>query len=107
MSKLLSSILPAVALFGCLAVPVMAPASAQQHSSDQQRAREEMRAGRNMPLRDIERRVIPQMEGREYLGPEYDQAASAYRLKFIDKNSRQIIWVDVDARNAKILRISR
>lgn len=103
MAKLIPTFLSAVALLGCLAVP----ATAQQHSADQQRARDEMRAGRNMPLRDIERRVIPQMEGREYLGPEYDQAASAYRLKFIDKNSRQIIWVDVDARNAKILRISR
>lgn len=89
-----------------LAGGLSAPAGAQT-SNDQQSAREEMRAGRNMPLREIERRIIPQMNGSEYLGFEYDRAAAAYRLKFIDKQDRQVIWVDVDARNAKILRVSR
>lgn len=84
------------------------PASlAAQTRNDQQSAREEMQAGRNMPLREIERRIIPQMQGSEYLGFEYDRAAAAYRLKFIDKKDRQVVWVDVDARNAKILRVSR
>lgn len=93
-------------LAAVLAGAASAPASAQT-SNDQQSAREEMRAGRNMPLREIEKRIIPQMKGSEYLGFEYDRAAAAYRLKFIDREDRQVIWVDVDARNARILRVSR
>lgn len=102
MRKLLVSFAAATLLAGGLSGPVAA-----QQRNDQQSAREEMRAGRNLPARDIERRIIPQMNGSEYLGFEYDRAAAAYRLKFIDKENRQVIWVDVDARNARILRISR
>lgn len=83
---------------------ISAPALAQSRT-DQQSAREEMRAGRTMSVRDIERRIIPQMKGNEYLGFEYDGAASAYRLKFI--RDGQVIWVDVDARTARILRVSK
>lgn len=83
---------------------VAAPALAQSRT-DQQSARDEMRAGRTMSVRDIERRIIPQMKGNEYLGFEYDGAASAYRLKFI--RDGQVIWVDVDARTARILRVSK
>lgn len=73
---------------------------------EQARAREQMQAGRNMPIRDIERRIIPQMErSDEYIGFEYDPAALAYRLKFI--RGGRVIWVDVDARTARILRVSR
>ena len=43
--------------------------------------------------------------GDEYIGFEYDATAQAYRLKFI-RNGR-MIWVDVDAQTARILRISR
>lgn len=81
------------------------PAIAQQNVSDQQSARAEMQAGRNMPIRDIERRIIPQMRGDEYLGFEYDRTAQAYRLKFI--RDGKVIWVDVDAKSARILRVSR
>ena len=81
-----------------------APAFAQNRD-DQESARKEMKAGRNMPLREIERRIIPQMRGNEYLGSEYDGAAAAYRLKFI--RDGQVIWVDVDAKTAKILRVSK
>lgn len=85
------------------------PAAAQQHNSargDQNSARAEMQAGRNMPIREIERRVIPQMrDDDEYIGFEYDPTAQAYRLKFI-RNGR-MIWVDVDAQTARVLRVSR
>ena len=65
-----------------------------------------MQAGRNMPIREIERRIIPRMEqGDEYIGFEYDATAQAYRLKFI-RNGR-MIWVDVDAQTARVLRVSR
>ena len=65
-------------------------------------ARKEMRAGNVLSLREIERRVLPTMGDAEYLGPAYDSAAMAYRLKLI-KNGR-VMFVDVDARTGKILR---
>ena len=47
-------------------------------------------------LREIEERVLPSMPGMEYLGPEYDPTAMAYRLKFI--RDGRVVFVDVDAR---------
>ncbi len=84
-----------------------APALAQspQNQGDQGRARAEMRAGRNMPIGEIERRIIPRLGRADYLGFEYDSSAGAYRLKFIEGG--QVIWVDVDAKTANVLRISR
>jgi uncharacterized membrane protein YkoI len=76
-----------------------------QAADEQQRAREQMQAGRNLSIREIERRILPQMPGDEYIGFEYDPMASAYRLKFI--RDGQVIWVDVDARTARVLRVSR
>ena len=98
MRKLFASLV-AVAL-----VSGAAPVAAQTRG-DQASAREEMKAGRTLPVREIERRVIPQMRGHEYLSFEYDGASSAYRLKFIKEG--QVVWVDVDARTARILRISK
>ncbi|MWV29381.1 hypothetical protein [Aurantiacibacter rhizosphaerae] len=101
--KTLPAFLASVALAASLAAT---PAYAAQSRGDQQSARAEMQAGRNMPIREIERRIIPRMErGDEYIGFEYDATAQAYRLKFI-RNGR-MIWVDVDAQTARILRISR
>ncbi|RJY08314.1 hypothetical protein [Aurantiacibacter aquimixticola] len=106
--------LSALALLGATAAPAVlcTSAAAQERSfdrsdrGDQRSAREEMRAGRNMPIRQIERRIIPQMrDDDEYIGFEYDRRAQAYRLKFI-RNGR-MIWVDVDAQTARVLRISR
>lgn len=79
------------------AVPALAgPGDAQD------KARKDLRAGSVRPLREIERMVLPQMQGAEYLGPEYDPVAQAYRLKFI-RNGR-VIFVDVDARSGEIIR---
>lgn len=101
--KTISACLAAFALALSLGA---APTLAQQSRGDQASARAEMQAGRIMPIRDIERRIIPRMEsGDEYIGFEYDATAQAYRLKFI-RNGR-MIWVDVDAQSARILRISR
>ena len=91
-------------LFAIALVTGAAPVVAQTRG-DQASAREEMKAGRTLPVREIERRVIPQMRGHEYLSFEYDGASSAYRLKFIKEG--QVVWVDVDARTARILRVSR
>lgn len=76
-----------------------------QARSDQGEARKEMRAGNVLSLREIERRVLPQMRGSEYLGPSYDSTALAYRLKFI-KDGR-VTFVDVDARTGRIINRSR
>ncbi len=105
--KTLSTCFAALALaVSLVAAPASAMPQGQQSRGDQQSARAEMQAGRNMPIREIERRIIPRMDqGDEYIGFEYDATAQAYRLKFI-RNGR-MIWVDVDAQTARILRISR
>ena len=73
--------------------------------NEQGQVRKEMHAGNVRPLREIERKVVPMMSGMQYLGPEYDPTALAYRLKFI-RNGR-VIFVDVDARSGEIIRQSR
>jgi hypothetical protein len=100
MGKLFASLIAAALLAAGLAPAVFA-----QSRGDQATAREQIQQGRNMTLREIERRILPQMKGNEYLGVEFDGASSAYRLKFI--RDGQVIWVDVDARTARIMRITR
>jgi len=99
-------------LAGTLAVPAEAQQRLRdsgqrqgQPRGDQASAREEMLAGRTLSSREIERRVIPQMKGQDYLGFEYDGGASAYRLKFMKEG--QVTWVDVDARTGRVMRVSR
>jgi hypothetical protein len=107
MRKLLSSLLAGALLAGGLAA---SPALAQQKRGDQESARKEMRAGNLLTLREIERIVVPQIErggSIQYLTPEFDSVARAYRLKFIDNARGQVIWVDVDGRTGHIIRISR
>lgn len=72
---------------------------------EQGQVRKEMRAGNVRSLREIEQRVLPTMRGMQYLGPEYDSAAMAYRLKFIREG--RVVFVDVDARTGAVLRRSR
>ena len=91
----------ALAVTGLTAVPSVVLAG----DKDQGEARKEMKAGNVLSLREIERRVLPRMRGSEYLGPAYDAAARAYRLKFI-KDGR-VTYVDVDARTGRIINQSR
>lgn len=85
---------------------VAAPIAAQdQFRGDQGEARREARAGTQLSLREIERRILPQMEGNEYLGPAYDSTVRAYRLKFI--RDGRVTYVDVDARTGRIIGRSR
>ena len=72
---------------------------------EQGQVRRDMRAGNVRSLREIEQRVLPTMPGTQYLGPEYDPAAMAYRLKFI--RDGRVIFVDVDARSGEVLHQSR
>lgn len=97
MKKLLLPMLLAVGLSGAIA-----PASALARKGDQDGAREQMRDGKVLSLREIEARIVPKMRGMEYLGPEYDHNALVYRLKFI--NSGRVIFVDVNARTGDVLR---
>ena len=69
---------------------------------DQDRAFEAAREGRSMPLPKIERRVMPFMDGADYLGPEFN--GDTYRLKFM--RGGRVIWVDVDAATGRIVRRS-
>lgn len=88
-----------------LAGPAVAAATQDQPRSDQGEARREMQAGNVLSLREIERRILPQMQGSEYLGPAYDSIARAYRLKFI--RDGRVTYVDVDARTGRIIGRSR
>jgi hypothetical protein len=95
--------LKALFLSALLAVSV-SPVWAEP-DSEQGQVREQRKAGNVRSLRQIEQRVLPQMQGMQYLGPEYDPIAMAYRLKFI-KDGR-VQFVDVDARSGRILGHSR
>jgi hypothetical protein len=97
MNKLL---LLAAILLAAPAAPLLA-----EPGSEQGQVRKEMRAGNVRSLREIEGRVLPMMPGMQYLGPEYDAAAMAYRLKFIRQG--RVVFVDVDARSGTIINQSR
>jgi uncharacterized membrane protein YkoI len=91
--------------FFALAVALpLVPAHAEK-GGEQGEVRRERQAGNVRSLRDIERQIVPRMSGMQYLGPEYDPAAMAYRLKFIDKG--KVYFVDVDARTGRIISQTR
>jgi uncharacterized membrane protein YkoI len=93
-----------VLAFSALALALVAPALtvlAQNSGGEQNQVRKQMRAGDVRSLREIEQRVLPTMPGMEYLGPEYDPVAMAYRLKFI--RDGRVVFVDVDARSGAII----
>lgn len=89
-----------IALMALLLAPLSALLVADP-GSDQGKVREQHKAGDVRSLREIEREVLPRMKGMQYLGPEYDPAAMAYRLKFISKG--KVYFVDVDARSGKVI----
>ena len=99
MRNAIAFLVAAALLAGGSASPVLA------QGGERGNARQQMQAGQAMSPREIERRIVPQMKGHEYLGFEFDEVASTYRLKFIDGG--RVVWVDVDARNARILRVSK
>lgn len=77
-----------------------APLAQAKPAEEQGQVRKEMRAGNVLSLREIEGRILPTMTGSQYLGPEYDPVAMAYRLKFIREG--RVSFVDVDARSGQI-----
>ena len=96
--RLFRTLLAAALGAGLLASPALA-----DPPRDANRAFEATREGRSMPLPKIERRVMPFMDGADYLGPEFN--GEIYRLKFM--RDGRVIWVDVDAATGRILRKSR
>ena len=104
---MIHSILPRVTIALALALaagvavlPDAGPAHAGP-ADPQLQARRAARSGAVRSLRDIEQEVLPSMPGMQYLGPEYDPAAMAYRLKFIHQG--RVMFVDVDARTGQII----
>ena len=90
----------AVAALAAVTLPALA-----EPGGEQGQVRKEVRAGNVRSLREIEQSVLPTMPGSQYLGPEYDPAAMAYRLKFI--RDGRVTFVDVDARSGEVIRQSR
>ncbi len=79
------------------------------HASDwqdgsQEAASQRRQSGHNLPVRELERRVIPMMKGAQYLGFDFDPSSDIYTFKFLRNGS--VIWVDVDSRSGRILRQS-
>jgi uncharacterized membrane protein YkoI len=99
------SLIAPVALCAAALVAGAPAAHAQQRPDEQNEVRRDVRRGNVQSLRDIERRVLPTKPGMQYLGPEYDPDAMAYRLKFI--RDGRVVFVDVDARTGQVRAESR
>ena len=97
--------LPLVAALAVVPVVLGSAPVRADSGGEQGEVRRERRAGNVLSIREIEREVLPRMAGMQYLGPDYDPAAMAYRLKFI-KNGK-VYFVDVDARTGRIIGQSR
>ena len=83
-----------------LAVPTT-PAPPEGQRRDQDQAWAAARSGKILPLREIERRVVPTMQGAQYLGVDFDPASAVYTLKFL--RDGRVIWVDVDGRSGQVI----
>ncbi|WP_067734726.1 PepSY domain-containing protein [Novosphingobium naphthalenivorans] len=103
MKKLLAPLTAlSVLALGAASLPVHVYAD---NGGEQGEARKERKAGNILSIRQIEQIVLPRMSGKQYLGPDYDSAAMAYRLKFIQDG--KVYFVDVDARTGRIIGQSR
>ncbi|HEX8383456.1 MAG TPA: PepSY domain-containing protein [Sphingomonas sp.] len=91
----------ALLLFAIVSAPVPAAPEPAQHHSDQRRAFEARREGRVLPVREIERRVIPAMGSAQYLGFDFDDGPAVYTLKFL--RDGKVIWIEVDGRTGQVL----
>jgi hypothetical protein len=72
-----------------------------QRRGDQAAAMAAREQGRQLPLREIERRVLPQMRGAQYIGFDFDSSTLVYTLKFLRNGA--VIWVSVDGRSGAII----
>ncbi len=81
------------------ALVAAAPAIAQDR--DSVAAFRATREGRILPLREIEKRVIPQIKDSQYIGFNLEMPSGIYTLKFLKDGD--VIWVDVDGRSGQII----
>jgi hypothetical protein len=90
-------------LVALLMAPLASQVDAQARRGDADAVYQGRMAGSLMPLRSIENGVVPRMKSRgaDYIGAEYDEDMSRYRLKFMRDGS--VIWVDVDGRTGAIV----
>jgi hypothetical protein len=88
-----------------LALAIIAAAGAAaaepQKRGDQMQAYQARKQGKLLPMPEIERRVVPTMNGAEYLGFEFDGASGIYTMKFLRNGN--VIWVDVDGRSGQVI----
>ena len=92
--------LPALLLLAAFGMSAAAPADARPRDREQETAFRETREGNFLPLPRIEERIVPQMRGFTYIGPEMP-APGIYRLKFM--RGPNVVWVDVDARSGRVV----
>ena len=92
-----------VTLALCLlaAAPAVGEPAPPQRRGDQVEAFEARRKGKILPLREIERRIVPQMRGAQYLGVELESYTGIYTLKFLRDGT--VIWVEVDGASGRII----
>ncbi len=93
--------LTAFLLLAGAAAPVSAADPADQRRNDQMHAWQARQSGRGVSLRDIERRVVPQVPNAQYLGADYDADEAVYTLKFV--RDGQVIWVQVDGGSGQVV----
>ncbi len=91
------------ALLAFLFSPSPVPGTVTLHlqRDEQSRASEMRRRGALLPLTEIERRVLPTMNGARYLGPEIDPETGIYTLKFLRNGT--VIWLRIDGRSGQII----
>lgn len=90
---------PSLLLCG-LAAPVAAQPAPDQ-ARDATAALQATRQGRILPLREVERRVVPSMKDAQYIGFDLEMPSGIYTLKFLRDGA--VIWVDVDGRTGQVL----
>jgi hypothetical protein len=108
--SLLRTLFAATIGVGLIAAPALAerprgqtPVQPRDQSRDQDRAFQAARDGRSLPLPNIKQRVMPFMEGADYLSSELH--GDTTRMKFM--RGGRVIWVDVDGATGRIVRRSQ
>ena len=95
-AALIALVAPIAALFA--APPAAADA---QRRGESREVFEAMRAGKLLPVREIENRVVPQMRDAKYLGFDFDSAGGIYTLKFLRDGT--VMWVEVDGHSGQVI----
>ncbi|MEH3037068.1 MAG: hypothetical protein PGN23_11380 [Sphingomonas adhaesiva] len=97
------SLLPIVLAGAGAVVAPAAPVAAAgvEQERDGLAALQATRQGRILPLKEIERRVVPQMKGAQYIGFDLEMPSGIYTLKFLREG--EVIWVDVDGRSGQVI----